>query len=489
MPELAVQQTIRPPGVSVPRATTQVRVSPKLRWQVTQIGLDLLTVFAAAMLTYSVYLVSGIGRSHFNPLIYAQLNIAFSAVTVFALHGYGGYRDELGLLRIDAVRKILRAVFAGVLLTLGLSFVVKFPNVSRITVIMLGPTTMFALAAQRFMLWWLRDRSESVKGAAPVLVYGAGETGRLLAQRMLDEHQLDLVPVGFLDDEHALHGTEMKVRPGLDGKRLPVYGGEESLRQAFAASGSAAVFVAMPSAPSERITHIITLLESLRIPFFFVPSAGDLLFSTLRFGQVAGMPVFARRTPGASRFYGLVKRAMDVLGSICLLVLTSPLMGLAALLVRLSSPGPVLFTQERVGLDGKPFTVFKLRTMRREAPPYARHPSSASDDRVTRTGHWLRRFSIDELPQLVNVLRGEMSLVGPRPEMPFVAEEYSTIEQQRLTVKPGVTGLWQISADRAFSINENIQYDLYYIENRSVGLDLAILLVTPFVLLAKNRAW
>jgi lipopolysaccharide/colanic/teichoic acid biosynthesis glycosyltransferase len=212
------------------------------------------------------------------------------------------------------------------------------------------------------------------------------------------------------------------------------------------------------------------------------------MFSTLRFGQIAGMPVFARRLPDVSRFYGALKRAVDIVGSLVLLTLTMPLIAVGAALVRLSSPGPIFFTQRRAGLYGGPFTIFKLRTMTQESPKYAFHPDSADDARVTQVGRWLRKLSIDELPQLINVLKGEMSLVGPRPEMPFIVEGYNEIQRQRLSVKPGITGLWQISADRAFKIHDNIQYDLYYIEHRTTGLDLAIMVVTPFVLLAKNRA-
>ena len=186
--------------------------------------------------------------------------------------------------------------------------------------------------------------------------------------------------------------------------------------------------------------------------------------------------------------YDTCKRFLDTtLGGFALL-LSLPILALSMLLVKLTSPGPVFFSQERVGLNGRRFRILKLRTMHADAPKYAKHPDGADDARVFAVGRWLRRLSIDELPQLWNVLRGEMSLVGPRPEMPFVVEGYNEIQRQRLGVKPGVTGPWQISADRAFSIHDNMQYDLYYVENRELTLDLAILLLTPFALLSRNRA-
>ena len=224
------------------------------------------------------------------------------------------------------------------------------------------------------------------------------------------------------------------------------------------------------------------------MPCFFVPSAGELIFSELQFGQVAGMPVFSRRVQTSARAYDVVKRAIDLACASVLLLLALPVLAVSALLLKLTSPGPVMFTQTRVGLRGRAFKIFKLRTMRTDAPKYAINPTSSDDPRVTVVGRWLRKLSIDEIPQLWNVLRAEMSLVGPRPEMQRLVDRYDDVQRQRLGVKPGVTGLWQISADRAFLIHDNIQYDLYYIENRSTALDLAILVMTPFVLLGRNGA-
>ena len=489
MTEGTAQQSVRSFPLPGSRRRDAVRLSPKVTWQLTQVGADLVTVFAAAVLGYMVYLYSGLGKGHYEPLFYLELGVVFAVATVFSLHSYGAYRDELGLLRIDAIRKVLRAVFSGALFVLGLSYLVRLPDFSRITLLLVGPTAVLALVSQRFLFWWLERRSAAERAdASRVLIYGAGETGRLLAQHLLDEHHLGLLPIGFLDDNPALHRQELKVGPGSDGVRIPVFGGEDSIVTTVEMTGVGTVFIAMPSAPSQRITYLISRLEAHGIPFFFVPSAGDLLFSTLRFGQIAGMPVFARRMPLASRFYGVVKRVIDVVGASLLLVFSAPLLAVGALLVRLTSPGPVLFTQERVGLDGQRFTIYKLRTMTSDSPRYARHPSACGDARVTGVGHWLRKLSIDELPQLFNVLRGEMSLVGPRPEMPFIVQGYTEDQRQRLSVTPGITGLWQISADRAFKIHDNIQYDLYYIEHRTIGIDLAILVVTPFILLARNRA-
>jgi lipopolysaccharide/colanic/teichoic acid biosynthesis glycosyltransferase len=173
-----------------------------------------------------------------------------------------------------------------------------------------------------------------------------------------------------------------------------------------------------------------------------------------------------------------VKRSLDCMIALCLLLLLLPLLIVIAVAVRLESRGPALFYHSRVGKNGKIFTMWKFRSMRMDAPRYDRSPTGNKDKRLTRVGRFLRRLSLDELPQLINVLKGDMSLVGPRPEMPFIVEKYDVIERQRLAVKPGITGLWQISVCRAVPIHYNVQYDLYYIQNQNMLLDTAILLRT-----------
>ena len=176
--------------------------------------------------------------------------------------------------------------------------------------------------------------------------------------------------------------------------------------------------------------------------------------------------------------YSIAKRMADLIGSSLLLVLFAPLFFLIALFIKLDSPGPALFVQDRVGRNGELFKMYKFRSMHKGTPKYELSPTTPFDPRITRIGRFLRRSSLDELPQLMNVFLGDMSLVGPRPEMPFIVQNYTSEQRQRLQVTPGITGLWQLSADRAFLIHENIQYDLYYIRNRGFFMDIAILIHT-----------
>jgi lipopolysaccharide/colanic/teichoic acid biosynthesis glycosyltransferase len=177
----------------------------------------------------------------------------------------------------------------------------------------------------------------------------------------------------------------------------------------------------------------------------------------------------------AKHFPAFVKRFLDVAVSLLLLVVLFPLFPLVAILIKLDSSGPVFFRHYRIGKDGQPFELWKFRSMRAEVPEYEASPRSAVDWRLTRIGRLIRRMSIDEIPQLINVLKGDMSLVGPRPEMPFIVARYHTLAHERLAVRPGITGLWQISPARAFPIHENFQYDLHYIRNQNFVLDCAIL--------------
>ena len=176
--------------------------------------------------------------------------------------------------------------------------------------------------------------------------------------------------------------------------------------------------------------------------------------------------------------YEFAKPAFDLIVSAFLLIMLAPLLALSALLVYLTSPGPILFRQKRVGENGVVFHMYKFRSMYTEVCADKRSPQTEADPRITPMGRFLRRSSLDELPQLINVLLGQMSLVGPRPEMPFVVKQYTEQQRRRLAVKPGITGLWQISPHRGSPIHEHIEFDLYYLAHRSFALDTAIVLRT-----------
>lgn len=469
--------------------TADVRLTPSIRWRLTQMAADFTTVFAAVMISYWAYLASGVGRRHFDPALYGQLGFSLAAVTLFALYSQDTYRERMGLLRIESVRCVLQAVGSAVMLLLALSVLMQAPGFSRLTIVILCPTVAMALVGQRLLLARLREQAFVMAGDRKgVIIYGAGDTGRLLAGRLFEEQQLGLEPVGFVDDDPVRRGENLRIGPGVNGRRLPILGGGDVLLWVARHLRAQAVFIALPSLPTDQLMELVRRLERERLRVFFVPNPGRGELPRLTFGQIAGIPVFTRCTLESRPLYEAAKRLVDVIGAGFLLLLAGPLLAGSVLLVCLTSPGPVVFRQIRVGRDGKRFTIFKLRTMRQDAPVYSLHPDRPDDPRLIWAGSWLRRLSIDELPQLLNVLRGDMSLVGPRPEMPFVVAGYTERQAQRLAVKPGLTGLWQISGDRAFRIHDNIHYDLYYIQHRGLWLDLAILFMTPFAVLTREGA-
>jgi exopolysaccharide biosynthesis polyprenyl glycosylphosphotransferase len=453
-----------------------------------QVTADFAAVFVAAIAAYGLYLASGVGAQHLDPQLYLRFNSVLSLFVVFSLYSSGAYSSAMGMLRIESVRLAVLTVGAGICFLFALSFVLQL-SISRLTVLLLAPALVLGLVGTRVALWRAQDKLGLLQRTAkPVIVYGAGDTGRQLARQLLEEHRIGLRPAGFVDDDRDLLGRRIKVGGGVTGEQVAVLGGQEDLEAIFEKTQANTVFIAMPSAGAKRIEELVAWFENRHISYFVVPSAGNLLFSCLQFGQIAGMPVFTRRRPILNRLYEAAKRVIDICLATLTLTLSLPIVLVSAVLIKLTSPGPVLFVQTRVGENGRPFSIYKLRTMHQDAPKYAQHPETAQDERVSAVGRWLRRLSIDELPQLWNVLRGDMSCVGPRPEMPFVVAEYNEIQRQRLTVRPGLSGLWQISEDRAFTIHDNIQHDLYYVDNRSLSLDLAILVMTPFVVLCKYGA-
>jgi len=247
------------------------------------------------------------------------------------------------------------------------------------------------------------------------------------------------------------------------------------------------VLVAQPELDVDRLMALIAECRDLPVHFDLLAGPLELLTGSMEIGGVADLPVVALGRRQFATWQQVIKRAMDIVGGVLLLILTVPVWLIVPPLIRRETGASALFEQTRIGLDGEPFTMLKFRTMRPESDPYAPSPTDDNDERITPTGRWLRRFSLDELPQLLNVLRGDMSLVGPRPEMPFIVERYQPWQRLRLQVRPGLTGLWQILGRKDLPLVENIEYDFYYINNRSLLMDLVIILRTiPVVLFGKG---
>src|ERR1019366_1697092 len=242
--------------------------------------------------------------------------------------------------------------------------------------------------------------------------------------------------------------------------------------------GATVLIVAAPEISAEDMAEVTSRVEAAGIGTYIIPEPFLEPDYAMEFLEVDGGALARKATHSPRRLYEAAKRTLDVAASVFSLLLLAPVLVAATAAVKLTSDGPAIFKQQRVGRDGVRFDMYKFRSMYSDSARYAYSPTNGRDPRITAVGRFLRHTCIDELPQLVNVLRGEMSLVGPRPEMPFLVEQYEEIHRQRLEAKPGITGLWQLSGDRSSPIHHNISYDLYYVRNRNFLMDVAILLHT-----------
>ncbi len=306
-----------------------------------------------------------------------------------------------------------------------------------------------------------------------VVIYGSGQAGRSVASTLLDSPRLGFQPAAVIDDHPAQFGRALSALGYRNRKAVAIRPGPITPALLHSLGCDLLLVATQDLSPYELgAARDAADQADSHIAFLREPRVQNHRVQQLNLDELEFTTNIERRD---SRLYAGAKRITDVVVAFTLLILLAPLFLLIAILIRLDSPGPALFIQRRAGRNGELFEMFKFRSMFADAPKYSFSPSSSSDPRITRVGRFLRRMNLDELPQLLNVLLGTMSLVGPRPEMPFIVERYSAKHRERLQVIPGITGLWQLSVDRAFPIHQNIEYDLYYIRNRGFFFDLAIL--------------
>ncbi|MBJ7472439.1 MAG: sugar transferase [Solirubrobacteraceae bacterium] len=338
-----------------------------------------------------------------------------------------------------------------------------------------------------------RHARRSGAGTVPTLIVGAGIIGRQLERRMRQHPELGFTPVGFLDDDPSPLGQLDAGRPAL------VLGPTAALPEVIQRSGARHVVFSFTRAPDSEVLPLLRECQREGIDVSVMPRLFENVNGRVRVEQLAGLPLLALRQTNPRGWQFLVKHGSDRLFAAALLLLLSPLLACIALAVRLSSPGSVLYRQERVGRDGRAFKLLKFRSMRPSTDPVdlavierleiaGLGPGGIEgEDRRTPIGRFLRRSGLDELPQLVNVLRGEMSIVGPRPERPEFADRFGERLRRyddRHLVRAGITGWAQVNGLRGqTSIAERIEWDNWYIQNWSLGLDLLSLALTPLAIL------
>ncbi len=442
---------------------------------------DIIAIAVSMYLGYAFYHLIDIGMGPQPGELYVKLALYAEVVMLVIFQLVGLYESEISILNIQEVRKIFKAVLIGMLVFFLLTFYMKTIVFSRLIITFQG-LFIFALVSFERLFFYRLHQKLYMRGfgVKRVLIYGAGEVGKLLLGRLMQSPAVGYLPVGFIDDNTEKVGQKFASNSSASQFTLPVLGTFEEFEYLAIEKKVDELFITITSLPSEKFVRVFHKCSEIGVNVRFVPNLFDLKVQKIKVSGIDGIPLLSIRAPKVDLFYAFLKRIFDIIISALALVFLSPFLLLMAYLIKKDSPGPVVFTQKRVGLKGKQYKMYKFRTMWTDTKPYEWTPTSLEDKRITRFGKFLRRTSLDELPQFVNVLKGDMSVVGPRPEMPFIVEQYSELEIDRLAVKPGITGLWQISADRGKQIHENIEYDLYYIENCGLLLDLVIIIRTIY---------
>jgi exopolysaccharide biosynthesis polyprenyl glycosylphosphotransferase len=322
-----------------------------------------------------------------------------------------------------------------------------------------------------------------------VIIIGAGILGREVEEHMLSFQQLGIKVVGFLDDDPSKYEDFEDILGSLEGARAVVQ--KHQIDD---------VIIALPMRAFQKVNDLVAVLHDLPVKVWVIPDYFHLALHKATIEEFAGIPMLDLRAPALNDYQRTVKRIFDLVITVTFLPLAVILMGIIALAIRLEGKGPILFRQQRVGENGRLFEMLKFRTMINNAEELRYLVErfdkdghliykSCDDPRVTKVGRFLRRISLDELPQLFNILKGEMSLVGPRPEMPYLVEKYEGWQRKRFAVPQGLTGWWQVNGRSDKPMHLHSEDDLYYVQNYSILLDFQILWKTVIVVLQGKGAY
>jgi exopolysaccharide biosynthesis polyprenyl glycosylphosphotransferase len=467
-----------------------------LQWLLEGPGWELLRPTVDFVLLYVAVVVAlgGWQATLHVPAMQAPL-LAMPPLVLLLLYLRGLYRTRLRALVLDGVVPVMSAVSVAAMAVamLGIFLNDSIPSQSEwvrawaFALVAVGLGRMTLALAQR---WARSDR----RVGKPVLIMGAGLVGSQVARRLDSHPEYGLRPVGFLDDDPRSIAE-------VGGRDVPVLGTVEDLDEIVRHTGVGHLIVAFSSVADARVSRLIQRCQELGIEVSVVPRMFDTINNRVGYDTVGGLPLMSFSSVNPKGVQFTLKHAFDRVFAVVLLVVLAPVILMTALVVRVSSPGSVLFRQRRVGRDGTVFDLFKFRSMHIAAVPLAVAPQGfvpgadtapggvEGQDRRTRAGRFMRRTSLDELPQLFNVLKGEMSIIGPRPERPEFVELFGRDIARygdRHRVKSGITGWAQVHGLRGqTSLAERVEWDNYYIAHWSLGLDMKILALT-FVALFRN---
>lgn len=407
-------------------------------------------------------------------------------VAIFAsLSIYDGRRF---LRAADELAALFLSTFIASISTAGVLYF-SYREVSRATVGMFIILTFLACFLWRVLARvYFRSRRESVSTSRRLLVVGTGPLGKNVGSQIRSSHVENLSLVGFIDDgnnaveQAASLGTLSDIKALIEKHQVTD------------------VVIALPYSVYHRVAEVVACLDELPVGVWIALGFFDLALYRTDIEDFAGIPMLDLRASAIDDYQRMVKRAFDVAFGSLAMLLALPLMGICALMILLEDGAPILFCQRRVGENGRLFEMLKFRTMVRNAEAIKHEVEkrdetgnlihkTRDDPRVTRIGRFLRRFSLDELPQLFNILGGTMSLVGPRPEMPYLVDKYQPWQRKRFAVPPGLTGWWQVNGRSDKPMHLHTDDDLYYIQNYSIWLDLQIIVRTIWVVLVGRGSY
>ena len=400
------------------------------------------------------------------------LIIGAGVLFLFSIYNYGGYKNHVEFSQLNESMALVNAAITTIIISIVTLFIVTLEIPTFISIysriVFVFSLLIIPSFLRQFIYYWFPVNNREKEN---VLLIGGGVIGKLFLKQLLSINNTQFTIHGILDD---------KISKGKIIYDSKVIGDISELETVIANSKIDRVIVAVRHISETKLNEIRSILLTTQANLFLLPSIESFHKNPAKLKEYSGIPIISLDDKKGSMYFQISKRIIDIIGSLIAIIITLPLWPIIMLLIVFDSKGTILFKQYRIGLNGEEFEIYKFRTMFTKVPVYAPCPIDNSDNRITKVGRWLRRTSLDELPQLLNILKGEMSLVGPRPEMPFQVKGYTPIEKQRWKVKPGLTGLWQITPHRNAEPYENPEFDQYYILNQSLTLDLVIMVMTCF---------
>jgi len=474
----ALEPTIHVPDLGAPTARDQYR--RLYRWMALT---DMLSVALAMLVAFWLRFRVTLPAGEFLTLLLVTPLVVVGVFALFKLYSVHRFTPA------EEFRRIILAVslaLAGLAIT---SFWAK-ESFSRAWIGLSWALSLLATLVSR-RLWHGYVRRRRIRGGYSFLTLIVGTNDEAIhLEELMRAPSFGYRALGFV--------STAQVPTSMDG--LPILGGIRNLRDLIRQSGAECIFVAASALGVEEMGHVAKAVRLEGVEVRVTATLPQVLSSRLSVQPIGGVMAISLTPARLSGSQAIAKRVFDLVVAGLGTLVTTPLWLVVAIAIKVTSPGPVLYRQARVGQRGRPFTMLKFRTMVNGADSMlealrARNEASGplfklrDDPRVTRVGRWLRRWSLDELPQLLNVLRGDMSLVGPRPPLPEEVRQYEEWQFDRLEVRPGITGLWQVSGRSDLSFEEYVRLDLFYIENWSLAYDLYIVAKTLPILLSRRGAY